>query len=168
MHLPLHKTALKGKIQCPFHGLPQSLTTGRIIPSAFISLSFSFFCVGIFFSQSLCPSTKRPGFLGAASALWKVCRHQCRSSRKFHSRQISLPEKFWLTDWRSLINQEGFCSKCRQTPRHPLQRGEACSSWHHPAISAACEDTKVRWVTSSIALSLTKYLPSGLQIDLIS
>lgn len=37
---PLHKIALKGKIQCPFHGLPQSLGTRTIIPLAFHSLSF--------------------------------------------------------------------------------------------------------------------------------
>lgn len=161
MHLPYIKLLWIEK----YSGLSMAFPIPEKWKYQSFSLSFSYFLWAIFFSQSLCLSTRKPGFPRAASTFWRAYLHWHQSSGQFYSRQISLLEKFWLTDWSSLINQEGFCGKCHQTPCHPLSVGEKpCPGWRHPAIRTTCEDAEVRRVIGFIISSHTKAPPSSFQI----
>jgi hypothetical protein len=105
----------------------------------------------------VCPSRKKNGFPRATSALWRLCLHPCQSSKWLCFREISFlrnPD----SHLGCMINQEGFCGKCRLPPCHPLQQRKKPWLWW-PSV---CNQDAQRWgVISTIAYTHTKSLLSA-------
>lgn len=137
MYLLLHKIAFNGKIQF----LPWGLSSWWLEVHS-CSLSFSSFPISLvqpFSSPRLCPAQEglasRELPVHSEDFLWTDIGAQITVSR-----QISLSEKFWLTNWSNWLIRRDFVANAIRCPAIPFQQGGALLRLASPCNQGYHED----------------------------